>query len=179
MSQRNTIIGYIANIRVNENNNWVLQDSVTGMKEGTKVFLSIADRYWSAKLQNFETRFIPFQAFIPEGMTIRKGQLVAADFIVNPYIDNEGYTSIAFDIINFDFSLSMGSSGSSVDPDRGMRVAGGQFNDGADNSMNNNAVNNSVNGNINDNMNNTIQGESPDDGFRDIPGEIDEELPFN
>ena len=179
MAQRNTIIGNIASIRINDNNNWVLCDTVTDMNGGTKIFLSIADRYWSSKLQSLETRFIPFQAFIPEGMTIRKGQLVAADFIVNPYVDKDGYTSIAFDIINFDFSLSMGNNGGRVDPDRGMRVAGGQFNvnDSMEDSTDNNrsdAVNSSVSGNAGD-----IQKEGADDGFRDIPDVIDEELPFN
>lgn len=112
-------------------------------------------------------------------MTIRKGQLVAADFIVNPYVDKDGYTSIAFDIINFDFSLSMGNNGGRVDPDRGMRVAGGQFNvndsmeDSTDNNMGD-AVNSSVSGSASD-----IQKEGADDGFRDIPDVIDEELPFN
>lgn len=198
MAQRNTVIGNIANIRINENNNWVLCDTVTGMIGGTKIFLSIADRYWSSKLQSLETRFIPFQAFIPEGMTIRKGQLVAADFIVNPYVDKDGYTSIAFDIINFDFSLSMGNGGTRIDPEKGMRVAGGQFNDNVNDSvegsvnsgkndnvssnvsgnMNNNA-NGSVSNNVNGNMDSNVQGGNADDGFRNIPDGIDEELPFN
>lgn len=197
MAQRNTVIGNITNVRINENNEWVLCDTVTGMTGGTKIFLSIADRYWSTKLQSLETRFIPFQAFIPEGMTIRKGQLVAADFIVNPYVDKDGYATIAFDIINFDFSLSMGNSGVHIDPEKGMRVAGGQFNDVNDStessangsmndsvnsSMNNNvngSMGNNVNSSVNNNMNNNVQNGNADDGFRNIPDGIDEELPFN
>lgn len=89
---------------------------------------------------------------------------------MNPYIDQDGYTSIAFDIVNWDFSLCMGNGGARVDPDRGMRVAGGQFNDNADSSTD------SSTGNY---MDNNIQGQTADDGFRNIPDEIDEELPFN
>ncbi|MDE6221271.1 MAG: hypothetical protein K2G51_12755 [Lachnospiraceae bacterium] len=170
MAQRNTIIGKIASIRVNENNNWVLCDAVTGLNGGTKIFLTIADRFWSTKDQSMQTRFIPFQAFVSEGTTICKGQLIAADFIVNPYIDKDGYTSIAFDVINWDFSLGMGNSGTRIDLDRGMRVAGGQFNDN---------VGDDTGGSINDDMNNSVQEEDASDGFRNIPDEIDEELPFN
>ncbi len=169
MAQRNTIIGKIASIRVNENNNWVLCDAVTGLNGGTKIFLTIADRFWSTKDQSMQTRFIPFQAFVSEGTTICKGQLIAAYFIVNPYIDKDGYTSIAFDVINWDFSLGMGNSGARIDPDRGMRVAGGQFNDN---------VGDNTGGSINDDMNNSVQEEDASDGFRNIPDEIDEELPF-
>lgn len=170
MAQRNTIIGNIANIRVNENNNWVLCDTITGMNGGTKIFLSIADRYWSNTKQCFETRFIPYQAFVPEGTTICKGQLIGADFVVNPYVDRDGYTAIAFDIVNWDFSLSMGNGGARVEPDRGMRVAGGQFNDN---------VGDGTASSMNDVMDNNVQEENTDDGFRNIPDEIDEELPFN
>lgn len=170
MAQRNTIIGTIASIRVNENNNWVLCDTVTGMNGGTKIFLTIADRFWSTKDQSMQTRFIPFQAFVSESTTICKGQLIAADFIVNPYIDKDGYTSIAFDVINWDFSLGMGNSGARIDPERGMRVAGGQFNDNLDNS---------TEGGMNDGMYDNVQEENTDDGFRNIPDGIDEELPFN
>lgn len=166
MAQRNTIIGTIAGIRVHENNDWVLCEAVTGMGEGTKVFLSIVDRYWSKTKQCFDTRLIPFQGFVPEGATLSKGQFIAADFIVNPYIDQDGYTSIAFDVVNWDFSLCMGNGGARVDPDRGMRVAGGQFNDNADSSTDNY-------------MDNNVQGQAADDGFRNIPDGIDEELPFN
>lgn len=186
MAQRNTVIGNITRIRTNENNSWVLCDTVTGMKGGTKIYLSITDRYWSAKLQGFGIRYIPFQAFIPEGMTIRKGQLVAADFIVNPYVDKDGYTSIAFDIINFDFSLGIGNDGTRVDPDRGIRVAGGQFNDDVNDNIEgsiNDSMDANVSNNINDNVNGGIgsneQNENTNDGFRNIPDEIDEELPFN
>lgn len=154
MAQKNTIIGNIASIRVNENGKWNLYDSVTGMNGGTKIFLSIADRYWNKKDEALATRFIPFQAFVPEGMTIQKGQLVCADFIINPYTDKDGYTSIAFDIIRWDFSLSAGNGGC-INPDNGIRVAGGQFND------------------------NNAEDEGADDGFRNISDEIDEELPFN
>lgn len=170
MAQRNTIIGTIASIRVNENNNWVLCDAVTGMNGGTKIFLTIADRFWSIKDQSMQTRFIPFQAFVSEGTTICKGQLIAADFIVNPYIDKDGYTSIAFDVINWDFSLGMGNGGARIDPERGMRVAGGQFNDNMDNS---------TESGMNDGMYDNVQEENTDDGFRNIPDGIDEELPFN
>ena len=79
MAQRNTIIGTIVNIRVNENNNWVLRDAVTGMNGDTKIFLAIADRFRSSKNQRMETRYIPFQALVSEGTTICKGQLVAAE----------------------------------------------------------------------------------------------------
>lgn len=170
MAQRNTIIGNIAGIRLNVNNEWVPYDAATGMNGGTRIFITIADRFWSGKKQSFETRFIPFSAILAEGITIRKGQLIAADFIVNPYIDNDGFTSIAFDIINWDFSLSMGNGGGRVDPERGMRVAGGQFNDNLDNGTEDS---------INDDMNNNVQEENTDDGFRNIPDGIDEELPFN
>lgn len=174
MAQRNTIIGTITNIRVNDNGEWVLRDTVTGMNGDTKIFLSIADRFWSLKNQRMETRYIPFQAFVSEGMTIYKGQLVAADFIVNPYVDKDGYTSIAFDVINWDFSLGMGNGGARIDPDRGMRVAGGQFNDNVNDNMDD-SVNDSMNVNVNDNN----QAGNTDDGFRNIPDGIDEELPFN
>lgn len=174
MAQRNTIIGTIANIRVNENNNWVLRDAVTGMNGDTKIFLSIADRFWSSKNQRMETRYIPFQAFVSEGTTICKGQLVAADFIVNPYVDRDGYTSIAFDVINWDFSLGMGSGGARIDPERGMRVAGGQFNDDVSDNMDD-----SMNDSTNASVSNNTQAENTDDGFRNIPDGIDEELPFN
>ena len=174
MAQRNTIIGTIANIRVNDNGEWVLRDTVTGMNGDTKIFLSIADRFWSSKNQRMETRYIPFQAFVSEGTTICKGQLVAADFIVKPYVDKDGYTSIAFDVINWDFSLCMGNGGARIDPERGMRVAGGQFNDNV-----NDNVDDSVNNNMDDSVNNNTQAGNTDDGFRDIPDGIDEELPFN
>ena len=166
MAQRNTIIGTIANIRVNDNGKWVLRDAVTGMNGDTKIFLSIADRFWSSKNQRMETRYIPFQAFVSEGTTICKGQLVAADFVVKPYVDKDGYTSIAFDVINWDFSLCMGNGGARIDPERGMRVAGGHFND-------------NVNDNVDDSVDNNTQAGNTDDGFRDIPDGIDEELPFN
>ena len=174
MAQRNTIIGTIANIRVNDNGEWVLRDTVTGMNGDTKIFLSIADRFWSSKNQRMETRYIPFQAFVSEGTTICKGQLVAADFIVKPYVDKDGYTSIAFDVINWDFSLCMGNGGARIEPERGMRVAGGQFNDNV-----NDNVDDSVNNNMDDSVNNNTQAGNTDDGFRDIPDGIDEELPFN
>ena len=44
--------------------------------------------------------------------------------------------------------------------------------------MNNNA-NGSVSNNVNGNMDNNIQSGNADDGFRNIPDGIDEELPFN
>ena len=124
MAQRNTIIGTIASIRVNENNHWVLSDAVTGMNGDTKIFLTIADRFWSAKDQSMKTCSVSLQAFVSEGTTICKGQLIADDFIIYPYIDKDGYTSIAFDVINWDFSLGMGNSGARIDPERRMRVAG-------------------------------------------------------
>lgn len=45
-----------------------------------------------------------------------------------------------------------------------------QFNDNLDNS---------TEGSINDGIYDNVQKESTDDGFRNIPDEIDEELPFN
>ena len=163
MAQKNSIVGNIGSIRVQKDNQWVLVDKLTGSENGTKAFVSIADHFWSKKEEKQMTRFIPLQAFVPKGMTISKGQLIGVDFVVNPYTDSDGMTSIAFDIVGWDLSLR--SAGSRpVDPENGFRVAGAGMQSSSD------------------------QAETAtEDGFMNIPEELgeeydeefDEELPFN
>lgn len=84
--QRNSITGNVAKIMVkNAEGTWDSVQSVKGGENGTKVFVTIADHYWSKSKGEQITRFVPMQGFVPQNLTIQVGILVDAEFVINTY----------------------------------------------------------------------------------------------
>ena len=97
-----SIVGNIVRINTIQNTN--------------KVFLTIADHY-TVKGQDGKseqrTNFVPLEGFLPTGLNLQVGQLVAATFRVSSFKDGSGMTKTANDIIGLDVTLR--SKGRPVD----------------------------------------------------------------
>lgn len=102
--QRNSIIGNVARIMIKNGDSWEAVQEVKGAENGTKVFVNIADHYWSKKTGEQVTRFIPLSGFVPQNLTVSVGQLVDVDFIINTY-EKDGLSNVSMDIIRWDVSL--------------------------------------------------------------------------
>lgn len=100
--QRNSIIGNVAKIMVkNAEEKWESVQSVKGGEKGTKVFVNIADHYWSKNKGEQITRFVPMQGFVPRNLTIQVGMLVDAEFVINTYA-KDGIANVSMDITHWD-----------------------------------------------------------------------------
>lgn len=103
--QRNSIVGNVAKIMVkNAEGTWDSVQSVKGGENGTKVFVTIADHYWSKSKGEQITRFVPMQGFVPQNLTIQVGMLVDAEFVINTY-KKDGISNVSMDITHWDVSL--------------------------------------------------------------------------
>jgi len=103
--QRNSIAGNVAKIMVkNAEGTWDSVQSVKGGENGTKVFVTIADHYWSKSKGEQITRFVPMQGFVPQNLTIQVGMLVDAEFVINKY-KKDGISNVSMDITHWDVSL--------------------------------------------------------------------------
>lgn len=103
--QRNSIAGNVAKIMVkNAEGTWDSVQSVKGGENGTKVFVNIADHYWSKSKGEQITRFVPMQGFVPQNLTIQVGMLVNAEFVINTY-KKDGISNVSMDITHWDVSL--------------------------------------------------------------------------
>ena len=103
--QRNSIAGNVAKIMVkNAEGTWDSVQSVKGGENGTKVFVTIADHYWSTSKGEQITRFVPMQGFVPQNLTIQVGMLVDAEFVINTY-KKDGISNVSMDITHWDVSL--------------------------------------------------------------------------
>lgn len=103
--QRNSIAGNVAKIMVkNAEGTWDSVQSVKGDENGTKVFVTIADHYWSKSKGEQITRFVPMQGFVPQNLTIQVGMLVDAEFVINTY-KKDGISNVSMDITHWDVSL--------------------------------------------------------------------------
>lgn len=103
--QRNSIAGNVAKIMVkNAEGTWDSVQSVKGGENGTKVFVTIADHYWSKSRGEQITRFVPMQGFVPQNLTIQVGMLVDAEFVINTY-KKDGISNVSMDITHWDVSL--------------------------------------------------------------------------
>lgn len=103
--QRNSITGNVAKIMVkNAEGTWDSVQSVKGGENGTKVFVTIADHYWSKSKGEQITRFVPMQGFVPQNLTIQVGMLVDAEFVINTY-KKDGISNVSMDITHWDVSL--------------------------------------------------------------------------
>ena len=103
--QRNSIAGNVAKIMVkNAEGTWDSVQSVKGGENGTKVFVTIADHYWSKSKGEQITRFVPMQGFVPKNLTIQVGMLVNAEFVINTY-KKDGISNVSMDVTHWDESL--------------------------------------------------------------------------
>ena len=103
--QRNSIAGNLAKIMVkNAEGTWDSVQSVKGGENGTKVFVTIADHYWSKSKGEQITRFVPMQGFVPKNLTIQVGMLVNAEFVINTY-KKDGISNVSMDVTHWDVSL--------------------------------------------------------------------------
>ncbi|MDE7282835.1 MAG: hypothetical protein K2N85_04515 [Lachnospiraceae bacterium] len=103
--QRNSIVGNIAKIMVQgADKQWDSVQSVKGGENGTKVFVNIADHYWSKDKGGQITRFIPMQGFVPRNLTIEVGMLVDVEYFINTYT-KDGMSNVSMDITHWDVSL--------------------------------------------------------------------------
>lgn len=103
--QRNSIAGNVAKIMVkNAEGTWDSVQSVKGGENGTKVFVTIADHYWSKSKGEQIKRFVPMQGFVPQNLTIQVGMLVDAEFVINTY-KKDGISNVSMDITHWDVSL--------------------------------------------------------------------------
>ena len=78
--------------------------------EGTqKVYMDISDHYVT-KDENGKyvkkTNWVPIEGFLPKGLTVKKGQLVAVRFRVTQYQKKDGSYGIANDLIDIDVTLN-------------------------------------------------------------------------
>ena len=78
--------------------------SLNGGENGTKVFVNIADHYWSKDKGGQITRFIPMQGFVPRNLTIEVGMLVDVEYFINTYA-KDGMSNVSMDITHWDVSL--------------------------------------------------------------------------
>ena len=100
--QRNSIVGNIAKIMVQDTDEkWDSVQSVKGGENGTKVFVNIADHYWSKDKGGQITRFIPMQGFVPRNLTIEVGMLVNVEYFINTYA-KDGMSNVSMDITRWD-----------------------------------------------------------------------------
>jgi hypothetical protein len=103
--QRNSIAGNVAKIMVkNAEGTWDSVQSVKGGENGTKVFVTIADHYWSKSKGEQITRFVPMQGFVSKNLTIQVGMLVNAEFVINTY-KKDGISNVSMDVTHWDVSL--------------------------------------------------------------------------
>lgn len=103
--QRNSIVGNIAKIMVQgADKQWDSVQSVKGGENGTKVFVNIADHYWSKDKGGQITRFVPMQGFVPRNLTIEVGMLVDVEYFINTYA-KDGMSNVSMDITHWDVSL--------------------------------------------------------------------------
>lgn len=103
--QKCTISGNVGSISIWNGEDFEKVESVTGEKNGTKVFISIGDHFYSHKEKEMKTRFIQLQGFVPKNLKISTGQLLALEFKINAYKNSKGEWKEAKDIINWDVSL--------------------------------------------------------------------------
>lgn len=115
--QKCTIIGNVGSISIWNGEEFEKVQTVTGEKKGTKVFLSIGDHYYSSKDSEMKTRFIQLQGFVPKNLKISTGQLLALDFVINPYQNGKNEWKEAKDIINWDVSLRSSNRGPAASED--------------------------------------------------------------
>lgn len=90
------VVGNVGSIREIENSN-------------RKVYMSIADHYVSKDENNNrvkKTRWVNVEGFLPTGLDIKVGQLVAVKFIVTSYKKKDGTWATANDIIDIDVTLN-------------------------------------------------------------------------
>ncbi len=95
--QKNVVIGNIA--RITE-----IPDS------NRKVYMSVADHYGTKNKDTGKyekkTRFVPVEGFLPEGLNLKVGQLVAVEFTVNQYQKKDGSWAIGLNIDRIDVTLN-------------------------------------------------------------------------
>ena len=92
--QQNTIIGNIARM--------------TGIPGTQKVFLTVADHYTQkdkAGKTVQKVNYVPLEGFLPEGLTLSVGQLVAVRFRVQSFQTKTGEYRTANDIVSIDVTL--------------------------------------------------------------------------
>ena len=99
--QQNTIVGNIARM--------------TGIPGTQKVFLTVADHYTQkdkAGKTVQKVNYVPLEGFLPEGLTLSVGQLVAVRFRVQSFQTKTGEYRTANDIVSIDVTLrSKGKDG--------------------------------------------------------------------
>ena len=107
--QQNTIIGNIARM--------------TGIPGTQKVFLTVADHYTQkdkAGKTVQKVNYVPLEGFLPEGLTLSVGQLVAVRFRVQSFQTKTGEYRTANDIVSIDVTLrSKGKAGKTEDAPEG------------------------------------------------------------
>lgn len=92
--QKNTITGNIVRI--------------TKVEGSGKILMTVADHYFKKGPDGKtvqETNFVPLEGFLPKGLTLRPGQLVAVSFIVRSFKSKAGDWRTANDIVSVDATL--------------------------------------------------------------------------
>ena len=107
--QQNIVIGNIARINTVDGTN--------------KVFMTIADHFVqkdkTGKLVQ-KVNYVPVEGFLPKGLTLEVGQLVAVNFRVQSFQTKTGEYRTANDIISIDVTLrSKGKAGKTEDAPEG------------------------------------------------------------
>lgn len=92
--QQNIVIGNIARINTIEGS--------------SKVFLTIADHYIGKGKDDKpvqKVNYVPVEGFLPKGLELQVGQLVAVSFRVQSFQTKEGAYRTANDIVSIDVTL--------------------------------------------------------------------------
>lgn len=92
--QQNTIVGNISRI--------------TGIPGTQKVFLTIADHYTQKDKDGKavqKVNYVPLEGFLPEGLILSVGQLVAVRFRIQSFQTKTGEYRTANDIVSIDVTL--------------------------------------------------------------------------
>ena len=93
--QHNMVIGNVASIR--------------RLNDSNKVFITLADHY-NGKDENGnyvqKVNYVPLEGFLPKGLEIVKGQLVAATFRVTQYKTRDNQYKTACDIVDIEVRLN-------------------------------------------------------------------------
>ena len=111
MAQRNIMVANVCSIRTPENGEWVSVKKLKGVGEkGTQAFVTLIEDFFNKNEEKMDKRYITFSYFIPEGMEIRTGQTVTAQFVVDTYETAEGLSELSFKIIKLNFVNSRNSA---------------------------------------------------------------------
>ena len=102
MAQNNFIAGKITQVCIKDACVWKDVQSAKGIEGGLPVFVVISESVYNSATQSFVRQYIPFNGFLAEGQILAKGQKVFADFIVDTFVNDEGFTTMSFKLTHIE-----------------------------------------------------------------------------